>query len=90
MYSKSLFLSALLASSAVARPGRTAAKKRAPSGYAFGQIISSCTVPGTVALAFDDGPYVYTDHVLDVLDAGGHTSTFFMNGYDDAEARLTT
>jgi peptidoglycan/xylan/chitin deacetylase (PgdA/CDA1 family) len=23
------------------------------------QIISSCTVPNTVALTFDDGPYIY-------------------------------
>jgi len=29
--------------------------------------ISHCTVPGKVALTFDDGPYIYTNDLLDVL-----------------------
>jgi hypothetical protein len=30
------------------------------SSVPIGTIINSCTVPGTFALAFDDGPYIYT------------------------------
>ena len=42
-------------------------------GAAFpaGMIISSCTVPGTVALTFDDGPLAYTTTILDVLKQYG-------------------
>jgi peptidoglycan/xylan/chitin deacetylase (PgdA/CDA1 family) len=51
----------------------------------IGTIINSCTVPGTIALTFDDGPYIYTASVLQQLDAAGHKATFFMNGqnYDN-------
>lgn len=30
----------------------------------FGQLIYTCTVPGVVAPAFDDGPWIYTDDML--------------------------
>jgi peptidoglycan/xylan/chitin deacetylase (PgdA/CDA1 family) len=50
--------------------------KRAPSG----QIITSCTVPGTIALTFDDGPYIYSQEIVDALTAAGHRATFFQNG----------
>ncbi|KAI7824774.1 nidulans chitin deacetylase [Gamsiella multidivaricata] len=43
-------------------------------------IITSCTVPNTVALTFDDGPYYYTPQLLDYLDSWGVKATFFMNG----------
>ncbi|CAP65640.1 uncharacterized protein PODANS_7_1500 [Podospora anserina S mat+] len=49
---------------------------RVPNGV----IIEHCTVPGTVALTFDDGPFSYTGHVLDLLDAYGAKATFFVNG----------
>ncbi len=39
----------------------------AGSSVPFGTIIESCTVPGTVALTFDDGPYIYTSQNLDTL-----------------------
>lgn len=45
-----------------------------------GSIIEHCTVPGTVALTFDDGPFTYTSHVLDLLDQSGAKATFFING----------
>ncbi|KAK4187169.1 family 4 putative carbohydrate esterase [Podospora australis] len=45
-----------------------------------GAIIEHCTVPGTVALTFDDGPFTYTSHVLDLLDSYGAKATFFING----------
>jgi peptidoglycan/xylan/chitin deacetylase (PgdA/CDA1 family) len=47
-----------------------------------GVAIYSCTQEGTVALTFDDGPFVYTDSVLDQLAAVGFKATFFLNGYN--------
>jgi peptidoglycan/xylan/chitin deacetylase (PgdA/CDA1 family) len=47
-----------------------------------GVAIYSCTQEGTVALSFDDGPFVYTDSVLDQLAAVGFKATFFINGYN--------
>ncbi|CAO3606633.1 unnamed protein product [Mucor hiemalis] len=44
------------------------------------QIISTCTVPGTIALTFDDGPYEYTWALAETLKKEGVTATFFMNG----------
>ncbi|KAF9350161.1 hypothetical protein BGX26_011623 [Mortierella sp. AD094] len=48
-------------------------------------IITSCTVPGTVAMTFDDGPYLYTSGLLDILKAKGVKVTFFMNGDNYSE-----
>jgi peptidoglycan/xylan/chitin deacetylase (PgdA/CDA1 family) len=42
--------------------------------------ILSCTVEGTFALAFDDGPYAYTEDLLDILDKYDAKATFFVNG----------
>ncbi|CAG7556383.1 unnamed protein product, partial [Fusarium equiseti] len=57
----------------------TKPKKRA---LASGVTIYSCTTPGTVALTFDDGPFVYTESVLDQLASAGFKATFFLNGYN--------
>jgi len=43
-------------------------------------VYTSCTVPNTVALTFDDGPYTWHQTVVDTLDAAGVKGTFFMNG----------
>lgn len=45
-----------------------------------GTIISSCTVSGVFALTFDDGPFMYTEQVLDTLAANNVKATFFLNG----------
>lgn len=42
--------------------------------------IYDCVTPGTVALTFDDGPYIYTSQVLDVLASHGARATFFITG----------
>ncbi|CAI6095107.1 unnamed protein product [Clonostachys chloroleuca] len=42
--------------------------------------ITNCSEPGTLALTFDDGPYNYTDHVLDVLKQQQVKATFFIVG----------
>ena len=50
-------------------------KKRAPF-----QVFDKCTVPNTVALTFDDGPYVYAYDISKTLIAAGAKGTFFLNG----------
>jgi peptidoglycan/xylan/chitin deacetylase (PgdA/CDA1 family) len=40
----------------------------------------SCSVPGTIALTFDDGPSIYTSHILDVLKEHNMKATFFVIG----------
>lgn len=44
------------------------------------RIISHCTVPNTVALSFDDGPFLYLRDIVNTLKAAGATGTFFFNG----------
>ncbi|KAF5347051.1 hypothetical protein D9758_011619 [Tetrapyrgos nigripes] len=44
------------------------------------EVITSCTVNGTAALTFDDGPYLYTKKNVDQLDAAGAVGTWFFNG----------
>ncbi|KAF7515425.1 hypothetical protein G7054_g14578 [Neopestalotiopsis clavispora] len=50
------------------------------SSVPVGTIITACTVPGTFALTFDDGPYMYTAELLDLLSSNGVKATFFLNG----------
>ncbi|PYH70625.1 glycoside hydrolase/deacetylase [Aspergillus vadensis CBS 113365] len=42
--------------------------------------ILSCTAEDTFALAFDDGPYAYTQELLGILDKYDAKATFFVNG----------
>ncbi|CAO3700139.1 unnamed protein product [Rhizopus microsporus] len=44
------------------------------------KVYTTCSVPGTIALTFDDGPYEYTWALADTLKSKGVTATFFMNG----------
>ncbi|KAM0324583.1 hypothetical protein ACHAQA_007969 [Verticillium albo-atrum] len=59
---------------------------------AAGIVISQCSRPGVLALAYDDGPYQYTSELVDILDAAGAKATFFWTGtlygciYDHAAA----
>ncbi|KAL4817445.1 hypothetical protein BDW67DRAFT_159524 [Aspergillus spinulosporus] len=48
----------------------------------YGVYIHHCYVPGTVALTFDDGPYIYTEELLDTLAQYGAKATFFVNGHN--------
>ncbi|KAK0473963.1 carbohydrate esterase family 4 protein [Armillaria novae-zelandiae] len=56
-------------------------------------VITSCTVPNTAAITFDDGPYIYSEQIVDTLDANNITATFFVNGnnygciYGDTEVQ---
>ncbi|EGR44869.1 uncharacterized protein TRIREDRAFT_69490, partial [Trichoderma reesei QM6a] len=48
----------------------------------YGKAIYHCKVPGTVALTFDDGPWEYTEELLNLLDVSDHgvKATFFVTG----------
>lgn len=67
-----------LLNSTVLAQGQTA--HHSGSSVPFGAIVDRCTVPGTVALTFDDGPYMFTPELLDMLSANGAACTFFLNG----------
>lgn len=43
-------------------------------------VITRCTVPHTAALTYDDGPYKFTNELLDILRGKGVKATFFING----------
>lgn len=51
-----------------------------PTTLPYGVVLNHCTVPNTIALAFDDGPYIYTEQVLDILANASIHATFFLNG----------
>nr|CAG8614787.1 14726_t:CDS:2 [Entrophospora candida] len=57
-------------------------------------VINNCVTPSTVALTFDDGPYIYTTELLATLKTEGVNATFFMNGnnygciYDQANVDI--
>lgn len=46
----------------------------------YGEGIYDCIEPGTVAITYDDGPYIYTNDVLDQFAAYGFKATFFVTG----------
>jgi peptidoglycan/xylan/chitin deacetylase (PgdA/CDA1 family) len=46
----------------------------------IGTIITECLVEGTIALTFDDGPWIYTSQMLEVLESYNVTATFFVVG----------
>lgn len=50
--------------------------------------IRSCTVPGTVALTFDDGPTRYTGDLLDLLDKYEAPATFFVTGINNGKGQI--
>ncbi|KAK9721259.1 hypothetical protein K7432_003567 [Basidiobolus ranarum] len=45
-----------------------------------GQVINTCSIPGTFAMTFDDGPSKYTQQLLSSLKAKGTKATFFVVG----------
>ncbi|KAL4908911.1 hypothetical protein BDW74DRAFT_74824 [Aspergillus multicolor] len=48
----------------------------------YGVNIHHCYVPGTVAITFDDGPYIYTEELLGIFAQYGAKATFFVNGHN--------
>lgn len=49
-------------------------------GPEAGKVIQKCASPGMLALAYDDGPYQYTQKLVDTLTQGGAKGTFFVTG----------
>ncbi|KAK3952239.1 hypothetical protein QBC32DRAFT_146261 [Pseudoneurospora amorphoporcata] len=68
--------------SSASSPGSDPSPLYLPRAVPTGLIINSCTVPGIVALTFDDGPYIYTSALLDTLASFSPPvhATFFING----------
>ncbi|KAK3375148.1 hypothetical protein B0H63DRAFT_526423 [Podospora didyma] len=62
-----------LDTSGVARP-------KAGAALYGGAGIYDCVQPGHIALTFDDGPYIYTNDLLNKLKSYGARATFFMTG----------
>lgn len=52
------------------------------------EVIRTCTVPGTVALTFDDGPDRYTSELLDLLDKYKARATFFVTGVANSKGQI--
>ncbi|KAG2011085.1 chitin deacetylase [Coprinopsis cinerea AmutBmut pab1-1] len=46
----------------------------------FGTLVTGCSVPNTIAITFDDGPYTWTSGLIDSLDRAGVKATFFVVG----------
>ncbi|KAF7317214.1 Carbohydrate esterase family 4 protein [Mycena chlorophos] len=66
----------LALSIALVAAGAAASTPKSPRA----ELISSCTVPGMVALTFDDGPYLYETNISQLLLSKGAKGTFFVNG----------
>lgn len=75
-----LWIGILLSAGQASPSPARALVNRTQSTVPRGVVIQHCTVPGTVALTFDDGPHVYTSHILDLLGEHGAKATFFVNG----------
>ncbi|KAG2021007.1 chitin deacetylase [Coprinopsis cinerea AmutBmut pab1-1] len=74
MFSKTfLAIAALLSTALVSSATPLEKRQRA-------RLVRQCTVPNTVALTFDDGPYNYLRDIVNTLDAAGAKGTFFFNG----------
>jgi hypothetical protein len=71
---------AALAAVAVSKPIPDPVHIMGRAGPAAGQVITKCNAPGQLALAYDDGPYQYTQKLVDTLTAGGAKGTFFVTG----------
>lgn len=76
----SLFVASLLAIQAGAIPIANPLQMLQAAGPPAGQVITKCSSPGMLALAYDDGPYQYTQTLADILTKGGAKGTFFVTG----------
>ncbi|KAI9592487.1 hypothetical protein BDF19DRAFT_451319 [Syncephalis fuscata] len=54
--------------------------RRVESNLGPGIVLTTCTVPDSLAITFDDGPGMSTTSVLDALKRQGVSATFFVNG----------
>ena len=77
---KSLIAVSLYAISCGAIPAPNPIQAIQAAGPAAGVVLTKCSSPGMLALAYDDGPYQYTQKLADTLTAGGAKGTFFVTG----------
>ncbi|KAH6892600.1 hypothetical protein B0T10DRAFT_483971 [Thelonectria olida] len=54
----------------------------------YGSIITKCAQAGAVALTFDDGPYIYTSEILDILAEYNVKATFFITGNNRGKGQI--
>ncbi|KAM0321422.1 hypothetical protein ACHAQA_010138 [Verticillium albo-atrum] len=54
----------------------------------YGTSVRRCTRPGDIALTFDDGPYIYTDDLLDKLKAYNAKATFYVTGNNLGKGKI--
>ncbi|KAL6234501.1 hypothetical protein BDW75DRAFT_251406 [Aspergillus navahoensis] len=78
----SLLAAALIPNAQALAIGTTANLTDQQVHVPYGVYIHHCYVPGTVALTFDDGPYIYTEQLLEILAQYGAKVTFFVNGHN--------
>lgn len=52
--------------------------------------IYTCQKAGTVAITYDDGPYIYTSQVLDQFAEYGFKATFFITGINIGKGAIDT
>lgn len=50
--------------------------------------IYDCVVPGDIALTFDDGPGIYTDEIVNLLNSYGAKATFFITGINNGKGAI--
>ncbi|KAL7959283.1 carbohydrate esterase family 4 protein [Trichoderma compactum] len=74
----------------VGPPGRSTEDIHRPfSGdVPYAETITECDSPGLVALTFDDGPFEYTNQLLDLLDEYKVKATFFIAGRNRGKGRI--
>lgn len=61
---------------------------RSYANHIAAETITECDSPGLVALTFDDGPYEYTNQLLDLLDEYKVKATFFIAGHNRGKGRI--
>lgn len=52
--------------------------------------IYGCIVPSEIALTYDDGPWIYTDEMVNVLNSYGAKATFFITGINNGKGAIDT
>ncbi|KAK5820660.1 polysaccharide deacetylase [Linnemannia elongata] len=73
-----LFTAALVSAVPINDPNSNPSVLQKRAGGAT--VIYRCTIPGTIAITFDDGPFLYTNGLLDILKSRNVKATFFFNG----------
>ncbi|KAF1919278.1 hypothetical protein BDU57DRAFT_527326 [Ampelomyces quisqualis] len=59
---------------------RNIARPKIGSVLYGGEGIYVCTKPGQIAITYDDGPYIYTNDLLDMFKSYNFKATFFVTG----------